>query len=104
MRKILTLSNPETWHHIPGSLHPADLQLLVCNVDVLRKSRWWEVFDGLRNPKEEWSICEAFPDFEIIFDEKSIVKSHPFTYISDYVNDLAPLILCFYKNEKNLSC
>lgn len=42
VKEIRMLSDPACWHHVQGSLNPADLPSRGCTVKQILSSRWWE--------------------------------------------------------------
>ncbi|GFX88865.1 integrase catalytic domain-containing protein [Trichonephila clavipes] len=44
-----------------------------CSVKILKNVRWWEGPSWLRNPTEDWSKSELFPDMEVINSEKKTI-------------------------------
>lgn len=70
VQEIRKLTNPEDWHYVPGSLNPADLPSRGCSAEYLKKTRWWEGPQWLKESQETWPNDTMEPDFEIINSEK----------------------------------
>ncbi|GFU52249.1 uncharacterized protein TNCV_3052701 [Trichonephila clavipes] len=60
------LTNPSEWRHISGSLNPADLPSIGCNIENLSRSRWWEGPKWLKLPSTDWPQSDINPDLETI--------------------------------------
>ncbi|XP_024882323.1 uncharacterized protein LOC112461341 [Temnothorax curvispinosus] len=42
VKEIRMLSDPACWHHVQGSLNPADLPSRGCTVKQIMSAKWWE--------------------------------------------------------------
>ncbi|KAF2888087.1 hypothetical protein ILUMI_18085, partial [Ignelater luminosus] len=42
------------WYHVAGEKNPADLTSRECSVQKLKKTRWWEGPDWLRQEEMYW--------------------------------------------------
>lgn len=77
VNEIRSLSNPDDWKFVPGSLNPADLPSRGCNADVLIKCHWWEGPEFLKTPPSEWPKRNVSPEMQIVNSErkKSVISA-----------------------------
>ncbi|XP_054279009.1 uncharacterized protein LOC128997397 [Macrosteles quadrilineatus] len=54
VKEIRSLSNIESWNHVPGHMNPADLPSRGCSPKQLVESKWWEGPQWLRNSSNLW--------------------------------------------------
>ncbi|GFQ65363.1 hypothetical protein TNCT_548951 [Trichonephila clavata] len=62
VEEIRRLWLKEDWRYVPGIQNPSDLLSRGCLGRTLKKERWWEGPPWLRNPIEDGSKSEHFPD------------------------------------------
>ncbi|XP_011700215.1 PREDICTED: uncharacterized protein LOC105457307, partial [Wasmannia auropunctata] len=76
VKEIRKLSDPNQWHHIPGTMNPADLPSRGCTAKHLVESRWWEGPKWLKSSKQQWPIGDHATNEEEINKEmkKSVNK------------------------------
>lgn len=56
VKEIRMLSDPACWHHVQGSLNPADLPSRGCTVKQILSSRWWEGPEWLYEAWKKWPM------------------------------------------------
>ena len=71
---IRDISNPNQWHHVPGSQNPADLVTRCVHVKTFDKQLWQEGPTFLRQHKDIWSSHRVSND---IPDDNPEVKIKP---------------------------
>ncbi|UYV63047.1 hypothetical protein LAZ67_2002938 [Cordylochernes scorpioides] len=54
VKEICNTSGPNKWFYVPGSLNPADLPSRGCSVLQLKRTRWWEGPEWLKQPQDHW--------------------------------------------------
>ncbi|UYV67624.1 hypothetical protein LAZ67_5001398 [Cordylochernes scorpioides] len=54
VKEICNTSGPNKWFYVPGSLNPADLPSRGCIVLQLKRTRWWEGPEWLKQPQDHW--------------------------------------------------
>ena len=70
VKKILSVSNPEKWKHVPGHMNPADLPSRGCNAKYLLESKWWEGPSWLKSDSQQWPVIEPEADEEVLNQER----------------------------------
>lgn len=76
VNEIRKLTDIENWHHVPGTLNPADLPSRGCLGKEFVESRWWEGPEWLYQPKRQW------PSISTEYNEDLISKERRKTAVS----------------------
>jgi len=69
-KTICSVSEPEFWRHVPGTLNPADLPSRGCSPSHLLKSRWWEGPSWLRQSEDHWPSGEPLTNEDSVIAER----------------------------------
>ncbi|XP_023310053.1 uncharacterized protein LOC108904648 [Anoplophora glabripennis] len=68
VKEIRTASSDKNWHHVPGTLNPADLPSRGCSAKQLLESTWWE------GPSWLYRDSSCWPRDNLHYDEEEINK------------------------------
>ncbi len=93
VREILLNSKPHQWHHVPGSMNPADLPSRGCRPGGLVKSKWWNGPTWLCGPKS------GFPNSEPVVDDDEVnLELKKTAVLMTSVNFMSPRFSSYRKN------
>lgn len=83
VREIRSLSDPNKWRHVPGSMKPVDLPSRGCGAKHLVESLWWEGPAWLKLPADQWPSSDDIENEEEINSEikKSAYRKKRFLII-----------------------
>ncbi|UYV61846.1 hypothetical protein LAZ67_1006840 [Cordylochernes scorpioides] len=79
VKEICNTSGPNKWFYVPGSLNPADLPSRGCSVLQLKRTRWWEGPEWLKQPQDHWPKQLFHSDRTLInleIDRQVLVTTH----------------------------
>ncbi|XP_071652824.1 uncharacterized protein [Temnothorax longispinosus] len=76
IQEIRQLTEPVQWHHVPGTMNPADVPSRGCSAKQLLESRWWEGPEWLKKSRDQWPSAEYTVDESEVDREikKSAIK------------------------------
>ncbi|UYV75610.1 hypothetical protein LAZ67_13000736, partial [Cordylochernes scorpioides] len=79
VKEICNTSGPNKWFYVPGSLNPADLPSRGCSVLQLKRTRWWEGPEWLKQPQDHWPKQLFHSDRTLVnleIDRQVLVTTH----------------------------
>ncbi|UYV80828.1 hypothetical protein LAZ67_19001892 [Cordylochernes scorpioides] len=79
VKEICNTSGPNKWFYVPGSLNPADLPSRGCSVLQLKRTRWWEGLEWLKQPQDHWPKQLFHSDRTLVnleIDRQVLVTTH----------------------------
>lgn len=90
VKEIRTSTKPNQWHHVAGSLNPADMPSRGCNAEMLLNSCWWEGPAWLKCDMSEWPLSDFSVEPNDNLEVMAIKTKIPdfinrFTYFSKYI-------------------
>ncbi|UYV76707.1 hypothetical protein LAZ67_14001843, partial [Cordylochernes scorpioides] len=84
VKEICNTSGPNKWFYVPGSLNPADLPSRGCSVLQLKRTRWWEGPEWLKQPQDHWPKQLFHSDRTLVnleIDRQVLVTTHARTEV-----------------------
>ncbi|UYV80331.1 hypothetical protein LAZ67_18002470 [Cordylochernes scorpioides] len=84
VKEICNTSGPNKWLYVPGSLNPADLPSRGCSVLQLKRTRWWEGPEWLKQPQDHWPKQLFHSDRTLVnleIDRQVLVTTHARTEV-----------------------
>ncbi|UYV84151.1 hypothetical protein LAZ67_X001338, partial [Cordylochernes scorpioides] len=84
VKEICNTSGPNKWFYVPGSLNPADLPSRGCSVLQLKRTRWWEGPEWLKQPQDHWPKQLFHSDRTLVnleIDRQVLVTTHTRTEV-----------------------
>ncbi|UYV84066.1 hypothetical protein LAZ67_X001042, partial [Cordylochernes scorpioides] len=79
VKEICNTSGPNKWFYVPGGLNPADLPSRGCSVLQLKRTRWWEGPEWLKQPQDHWPKQLFHSDRTLVnleIDRQVLVTTH----------------------------
>ncbi|UYV70147.1 hypothetical protein LAZ67_7001968, partial [Cordylochernes scorpioides] len=84
VKEICNTSGPNKWFYVPGSLNLADLPSRGCSVLQLKRTRWWEGPEWLKQPQDHWPKQLFHSDRTLVnleIDRQVLVTTHARTEV-----------------------
>lgn len=78
--EIRLTTSVEMWHHVPGTMNPADLPSRGCSAKQLKESRWWE------GPKWLYGDPDTWPSGNFTCNEEEISQERKKQLVTTLVN------------------
>ncbi|UYV63786.1 hypothetical protein LAZ67_2005619, partial [Cordylochernes scorpioides] len=87
VKEICKTSGPKKWFYVPGGLNPADLPSRGCSVLQLKRTRWWEGPEWLKQPQDHWPKQLFHSDRSLVnleIDRQVLVTTHVRTEVTPW--------------------
>ncbi|UYV73534.1 hypothetical protein LAZ67_10004015 [Cordylochernes scorpioides] len=79
VKEICNTLGPNKWFYVPGGLNPAELPSRGCSVLQLKRTRWWEGPEWLKQPQDHWLKQLFHSDRTLVnleIDRQVLVTTH----------------------------